>query len=1606
MRKVYKKITQYIAFILCVVLVLQGFVVPGNGSFHMTAKAADFSNILTYEDDFKYSDIERLLASEQWDVENNNTETKGKKTNATAPIIENGVLKMKEKNSLQFNWKKVSGITDDDTTKIYTFEFDVTVTDSGDGSYWESTDHTRVLYVAPCGWYNQVEIRDASNQIRAGNQYLKDWSDETYLNQKLHVKLEWNPGAAKPIIKSTITDATGRELVSGSRDDNPYVPSDVNMQDLVLRCEDGAVEIDNFTFTDGTTNYIQRFGDTLSDSVWDIENESNATGNKMTGATAPIYEDGVIKMTDKNSLQFNWKNVPGIGAGVANTLYTFEFDATVTDSGDDKLPWEGEASTRVLYVGPGGYYNQVEINTASNKLRVANTDLCGVTYTDEKFLNQKLHIKLEWNLGENPGVVASTIKSTITDAAGNVVVTGTRENKSYIPSVADMQDLVLRCEDGAVEIDNFKFRVNDEIRYAEDFGVNSIDMMLAESVWDVENQGNGNTHKKPSAGEPMLSDGVIKMTSKTSLQFNWQNVPEIGEYDASKTYTFEFDATVTDKGKGNNVYWTSDTHTRVLYVAPGGWYDQVAINDVNGKIRVGDTYLTDWSEDTFVNQKLHIKLEWLGNTITSTITDATGKELVSGFRTSASYTPSDINMQDLVLRCEDGAVEIENFKFAKKDSSFNENETQVDIPENQQAAYKCTVQYNEGSETRVGLEGINSSNAAVTGQLFAIGDNGLAIGQYACEGVFEPGTYQFTVCLNPVQKAVNVEVTLPDNKGVIRRGAGSLLYGATTITKVISQTLELEEPLVEEVSYVDIQEDDYTLNTEKPVYEGFEANVYNLVTSFDGDAKTTRTFVWTALESFVGDAGMSLRYRISGTSEWTTVEAVRENESVEYETEDYFEVDLTGLIPGTIYEYQIGKNGSETEWGKTYTFTTEKKNVKEFSFVAIGDTQPTNWNGSSYVDKGAMYAQAAIQQAVAKTDNPAFILHTGDVSETGSIVDNWNLYFKALGEVGTTIPHFAAIGNHDVSGNTDNFDLHFNHPSNGANVFSEETLAAMKDFVKNPEETVYSWNYGEAHFVVLNTGVYDRGIEIDEMILEAQREWLQKDLEANKDADWTVIMIHQPVYHRKGGNESRPWLSDVIDKYGVDLVLQGHSHLVTRTYPIKDGKVVSKNITDTIEKGVGTVYTTVGATTTNHDGLSTGIKDNYYLAFTPDLSQPAYTTVTVQDSALKVTVKQVNGLVIDEFVIEAPKVEYEYFDNISKYRAGTKSYEEKEGYVFAGWWQGEATDVITDDTDLVPISEGTTSGGAWAKYVPEDTLSVKAQSTNRMIDNPSSTKLRLVTSVDSLRYREVGFKIRYNQGNKEYTHSTKTVYERISALDENDIQFKYRPGIFDNVSDYFMAYTITGIDKALFDNYEFAVTPYWITLDGTTVKGAARERLLVSDERSLNEDGRDFTVAKSTYTYRADKSSDNTVSYQYFAGSSDTVYVEGTYTKADANAQFGISIRNGGEVRQILFAQDGVAVVNQAIGTNGLVGEIKQVDAGAINAMLEKASGTDVKITWKIVDNVLSCNLDGTLVYEIDMTDLCADWKDGRYYQVGLAGYNTADTTGTKFVRDQFTLGK
>ena len=65
-----------------------------------------------------------------------------------------------------------------------------------------------------------------------------------------------------------------------------------------------------------------------------------------------------------------------------------------------------------------------------------------------------------------------------------------------------------------------------------------------------------------------------------------------------------------------------------------------------------------------------------------------------------------------------------------------------------------------------------------------------------------------------------------------------------------------------------------------------------------------------------------------------------------------------------------------------------------------------------------------------------------------------------------------------------------------------------------------------------------------------QYQWLEKDLAANK-ALWTIVFFHHPPYTKRSHDsdvevalgEVRQTLVPLFDKYKVDLVLNGHSHV-------------------------------------------------------------------------------------------------------------------------------------------------------------------------------------------------------------------------------------------------------------------------------------------------------------------------------------------------------------------------------------------------------------------------------------------------------------------------------
>ena len=142
-----------------------------------------------------------------------------------------------------------------------------------------------------------------------------------------------------------------------------------------------------------------------------------------------------------------------------------------------------------------------------------------------------------------------------------------------------------------------------------------------------------------------------------------------------------------------------------------------------------------------------------------------------------------------------------------------------------------------------------------------------------------------------------------------------------------------------------------------------------------------------------------------------------------------------------------------------------------------------------------------------------------------------------------------------------------------------------------------------------------------------------------------------------------------------------------------------------------------------------------------------------------------------------------------------------DGKIFAGWF--------TDETCTTAYTEDT--GKAYAKFIDENILTVKAQISSGTTVNSASTSIRFITSVDSLKYQNVGFKITFN--GKTIDKQMTKVYTALNANGK-----KISPKVFSEDSNYMEAYTLNNVPQSAFGK-EFTVTPYYTTQDGTIVEG-------------------------------------------------------------------------------------------------------------------------------------------------------------------------------------------
>ena len=374
----------------------------------------------------------------------------------------------------------------------------------------------------------------------------------------------------------------------------------------------------------------------------------------------------------------------------------------------------------------------------------------------------------------------------------------------------------------------------------------------------------------------------------------------------------------------------------------------------------------------------------------------------------------------------------------------------------------------------------------------------------------------------------------------------------------------------------------------------------SLVTTMKHSALTTRAFTWytegtnvaTVLQLVKG-ADMNFDghdvITVNGTSSTMDVEKSKQ--------QGVHKAEATGLEPGTTYTYRVG-SGKDKEWSTPAGFTTESENMDEFTFINVTDSQ-----GVTEADF-EMWGRT-LNKAFEQFPKAQFIVHNGDLTEEPEDELAWDHFFSKSANWLTQVPFMPVTGNHDeVDGVADRYISHFNLPDNGVE--------------SSTEGTTYSFDYGSAHVIVLNT----------ESNIKKQTKWLEKDL-ANTDKPWKIVALHRGAYGGNTYGKIEDWVT-VFDKYAVDLVLQGHNHEYARSFPLRDGEIVGDG-GNVVNNREGTVYV---VTNTAGQKFNEKKDDQFYHQVHFQNRKQMFAGVTIQDHTLTFQAYDVDGKKLDEFVIQ------------------------------------------------------------------------------------------------------------------------------------------------------------------------------------------------------------------------------------------------------------------------------------------------------------------------------------------------------------------------------------
>ena len=310
-----------------------------------------------------------------------------------------------------------------------------------------------------------------------------------------------------------------------------------------------------------------------------------------------------------------------------------------------------------------------------------------------------------------------------------------------------------------------------------------------------------------------------------------------------------------------------------------------------------------------------------------------------------------------------------------------------------------------------------------------------------------------------------------------------------------------------------------------------------------GEDYNTRTFTW---QSKIMPEGF-VKYKKVGESNYKSVKATTSFLQHPDCSVSKHSAIVKNLEEG-IYEYQVGAEGY---WSDIETFEVKNYNTAagdEINILWLSDEQ--SWTEAEMQTFKNVFNKIINEWEIDELGNPTFdwILETGDISQNGRRRPEYQWYFDSLQGWNKRVPIMSTMGNNDL--------LNKKCGQCFANFFTNENQWA---------NSVYHFRLDNTEFICLNSNTdYDYvtgygtlgNYQSTDAFLLAQSQWLDGYLtelkQGDNPPDFIIVYMHLSPFTCVRTKRVQVF-THVFEKHKVPLVLCGHNHMYTRSFPIYCG---------------------------------------------------------------------------------------------------------------------------------------------------------------------------------------------------------------------------------------------------------------------------------------------------------------------------------------------------------------------------------------------------------------------------------------------------------------------